>query len=450
MDIFPVSNCTERKRLTFWCIDCIIGSYSGNELDAAVKGEKIMIWHKKRLCLLGLGLLLLYGCIPAQGIDTQEIKDTGISVEEKCLEKGLACYKNGNLDPAILLFAECLKLNPDNQQARKLFEEALKMKGGDEKGVKKIPFEEEKQPSKQPILVKEEVKAKNDPAMNIKADSLKPLIAQQKSSLEKTKKELLSHSKEGLEEIELPQPKLIEKGTPTEQAKVVDEKQIMDFNFAMDMYNKGLFDAAVAEFKTMLDKYPCSILKEKILYLLANSLIKAKKYPEAIDTAKRLIDINGEFVSDGLYQLAQAYDESGNLKQAQVEYLKAASYGNTNGMTSVTKNVRKFLDETPPYPSPRDELIIKSHLSAGNAYKNDGEYERSLSEYYQVIKDYPKTEASAEAYFRIGEVYQNAYRIRDFQKAYDAYQKIVKQYPLSPWLKKAKKQADYLWENYLR
>ncbi|MFH1097821.1 MAG: tetratricopeptide repeat protein [Candidatus Desantisbacteria bacterium] len=407
----------------------------------------MMIWYKKRLYLLGLGLLLLYGCIPAQGVDTQEIKDTGTSVEEKYLEKGLACYKNGNLDSAILLFAECLKLNPDNQQARKLFEEALKMKGMDEKGAEKIPFKEETQPLKQPFSVNNNA----IPSMNIKADSLTPLIAQQKSSLEKTKKELSSHRREGLKEIELPQPDgtSIEQAK-AEQAKAIDEKQVMDFNFAKDMYNKGLFDAATAEFKSLLDKYPGSILKEKMLYLLTNSLIKAKKYPESIDTAKRLIDINGEFANDGLYQLAQAYEMSGNLKQAQVEYLKAASYGNTNSMTSVTKNVRKILDETPPYPSPRDELIIKSHLSAGNAYKNDGEYERSLFEYYRVITDYPKTEAPADAYFRIGEIYQNAYRIRDFQKAYDAYQKIVKQYPLSPWAKKAKKQADYLWENYLR
>ena len=431
----PINLCILRGK--FLCLSSY--NYSANELDITIKGVKMIIWHKNRLCLLGLGLLLLYGCIPAQGVDTQEIKDTGTSVEEKCLEKGLAYYKNGNLDSAILLFAECLKLNPNNQQARKLFEEALKMKGGEEKGIKKNPFEEETQPLKQPFTEK-------PPSMNIKADTLAPLIAKQKSSLEKTKKELSSHPKEGLKEIELP----IGNGTPTEQEKVINEKEAMDFNFARDMYNKGLFDAAAAELKTMLDKYPNSILKEKMLYLLTNSLIKAKKYPEAMDTAKRLVDINGEFANDGVFLLAQAYEESGNLKQAQVEYLKSASYGNTNGMTNVPKNVRKFLDETPPYPTPGNELIIKSHLSAGNAYKNDGEYERSLSEYYRVITNYPKAGAAAEAYFRIGEVYQNAYRIRDFQKAYDAYQKIVKQYPLSPWAKKAKKQADYLWKNYLR
>ncbi|MFH1860424.1 MAG: tetratricopeptide repeat protein [bacterium] len=436
----------------------------------------MITWHGNRLCLLCLGLLLLGGCIPDQGVDSQGVKDTGISVEEKYMEKGIAYYKNGNLDPAILLFAECLKLNPNNQKARKLFEEALKMKGGEEKGAEKIPLEEGTQASsgkttteglESPILIsppeqltetippisaKKNVITKKPPALSVDAANLEPLITQQKGSVEKIKKELSSQHKEEMKE---PESKPVEKGTPTESKvesrKVIDDQQVKDFNFARDMYAKGLFDAAAAELKTLLDKYPNTILKEKILYLLANALIKAKKYPEAMDTAKRLIDapLAGEFKNDGLFLLAQAYDESGNLKQAQIEYLKVAMSEKSAGI-NIAQHIRKFLDETAPCPTPIDELTTKARLSAGDAYKKDGEYERSLFEYHRVINDHPEASFAAEAYFRIGEVYQKAYRVRDFQKAYEAYQKIVKQYPTSPWAKKAKKQADYLWENYLR
>ncbi|MFH1963253.1 MAG: tetratricopeptide repeat protein [bacterium] len=430
----------------------------------------MITWHGNRLCLLCLGLLLLVGCIPAQGVDSQEIRDTEISVEEKYMEKGLAYYKNGNLDPAILLFAECLKINPSNQKARKLFEEALKMKGGEEKGAEKIPLELEEEkaqtgsedkkqsvgadlcvfPDKQGTQTKIGATAKKVPTMRVDAANLEPLITQQKGSVEKIKKEISSHHKEEMKE---PESLPVEKGTPTESKvesrKVIDDQQVKDFNFARYMYTKGLFDAAAAELKTLLDKYPNSILKEKILYLMANALIKAKKYPEAIDAARKLIDINSEFKNDGLFLLAQAYDESGNLKQAQIEYLKSAMSEKPVSI-NIAQNIQKFLDETAPCPTPIDELTIKAHLSAGDAYKKDGEHERSLFEYYRVITDHPEASSAAEAYFRIGEVYQKAYRVRDFQKAYEAYQKIVKQYPTSPWAKKAKNQADYLWENYLR
>lgn len=416
------------------------------------------------LCLLGIGLFLLYGCIPDQNICSQE----GVSIEEKYLEKGLAYYKDGNLDAAILLFAEYLKVNPHDQKARKLFEEALKMKDGEGREAKKIPLELENKtqtgltvsnhtPEVEKIPVTEGTQtssAKTEAIdrkitpIQVDANKLEPLIAKQKGSVEKIKKELSTNRKEELKEPELSEPSPVE--SKVESQKIIDSQQANNFSFAKDMYSKGLFNAAATEFKTLLDKYPNTILKEKILYLLANALIKAKKYPEAIDTAKKLMDINGEFKNDGTFLLAQAYDESGNLKQAQAEYLKAAMSEKPVDTKVVAPNVRTFLDKTSPYPTAVDELIMKAHLSAGDAYKKDGEYERSLFEYNRVINDHPKSAFAAEAYFRIGEVYQKAYRVRDFQKAYDTYQKIVKHYPNSPWSKKAKKQADYLWENYLK
>ncbi|MDI6781188.1 MAG: tetratricopeptide repeat protein [bacterium] len=417
-----------------------------------------MIIHSKtKSCLTGLWLLLLSGCIPDQSIGLQEIKDTGGSVEQECLEKGLACYKEGNLDSAIFLFAECLKINPNNQEARKLFEEGLKMKDGKEKGVEKVPLESEEKAqeikSQQAAIQKIPVKqGTQTPSVSTasttkKVDTakLEPLFTKQKGSVEKIKKELSAHRKEELKEPELPKSK-----PEIKSQKIIDYQQAKDFNFAKDIYSKGLFDAAAGEFKTFLDKYPNTILKEKILYLLANAFIKAKKYPEAIDTAKKLIDINGEFENDGIFLLAQAYDESGSLKQAQAEYLKAAMGKRPADVKGAAQHVQKFLDETAPYPTALDELTIKARLSAGNAYKKDGEYDQSLFEYHRVINDHPESASTAEAYFRIGEIYQKASRIRDFQKAYDAYQKIVKQYPHSSWAKKAKKQADYLWENYLK
>ncbi len=417
-----------------------------------------MIIHRgSKLCLLILSLFFLYGCIPDQSIGYQEIKDTKGSVEQEYLEKGLACYKEGNLDSAILLFAECLKINPNNQEARKLFEEGLKMKDGKEKGVEKVPLESEEkaqeiksqQAAIQKIPVKQGTQTPSvstaSTAKKVDTTKLEPLIAKQKGSVEKIKKELSSHRKE-----ELKEPELLEAKPNVVSQKIIDAQQVKDFNFAKDMYSKGLLDAAATELKKLLDKYPNIILKEKVLYLLSDALIKTKKYPEAIDTAKRLIDINGEFKNDGIFLLAQGYDESGNLKQAQTEYLKAAMDKKSVDVKRTTPDVQKFLNETAPCPTSVDELTIKAHLAAGNAYKKDSEYDRSLFEYHQVINNHPESESAVEAYFRIGEMYQRAYRIRNFQKAYDAYQKIVKQSPNSPWAKKAKKQADYLWENYLK
>ncbi|MEK7274409.1 MAG: tetratricopeptide repeat protein [Candidatus Desantisbacteria bacterium] len=402
----------------------------------------MIIQRGSKLCLIGLSLLLLSGCIPDQSIGLQEIKNAGGSVEQEYLEKGLAYYKDGSIEEAVLLFAECLKINPNNQEARKLFEEALKMKGGETD--KKV---ENKEAEKIPVQKGTQTTSGKTEAASKKVDTIKlePLITKQKGSLEKIQKDLSTHHKEELKEPESLKPK-----PEVKSQKIIDDQQVNNFNVAKDMYSKGLFDDAAGELKTLLDKHPNTILKEKILYLLANSLLKAKKYPEAIDTAKKLIDINGEFKNDGIFLLAQAYDESGSLKQAQTEYLKAAMCEKPADVKGTILNVRKFLDETAPYPTAVDELNITACLSAGNVYKKDGEYDRSLFEYHRIINDHPESAFAAEAYFRIGEIYQKAYPIRDFQKAYEAYQKTVKQYPNSSWSQKAKKQADYLWENYLK
>ncbi len=414
----------------------------------------MIIQHGSKLFLLGLGLLLLYGCIPDQSMVSKEIMNAEESADEKYLKKGLEYYKNGNLDSAVLLFAEYLKINPNNPKAHNLFEETLKMLDGEKKGAEKVPLKQGSEISNQELEVENIPVKEGTQTSSIKTKvaskkvdtiKLEPLITKQKDSVEKIKKELSSNRKEELKE---PESKPVE--NKVESRKIIDSGQVKDFNFAKDMYSEGLFNDAATEFKIFLDKYPNTILKEKILYLLVNIFIKAKKYSEAIDTAKKLIDINGEFKNDGIFLLAQVYDESGNLKQAQVEYLKVAMGGKPADIKWVSTDVQKFLNETAPCPTAVDELTIKACLAAGDAYKKDGEYERSLFEYNRTIKDYPESAFAAEAYFRIGEVYQKASRIRDFQKAYETYQKIVKQYPNSPWAKKAKKQADYLWENYLK
>jgi tetratricopeptide (TPR) repeat protein len=411
-------------------------------------------WMRGRIIVIPLLLCLGYftGCITPevqQKIKPQDVEPTNIALDEEYLNRGLAYYKEGKLDQAIVLFGECLKLNPDNQKARRLFEEALKKKGGEEKGAKKVKFEKIQQ---QPVEVEEEIQQeifispeeKAEEILKIKTDALNELIAQKQTVIKDIEKELLQQHKEELQEEELPK-------ISKEDVQKEIRGPVPDFNFAKEMYSKGLFEAAAAELESILMKYPDTVLKEKVLYLLTDTLIKSKKYDKAIDVAQRLIDIDGEFKNDGIFMLAKGYECTGKLDEAQTNYLKAAKYKKPKyNKKKIDKKIQNFLDAIEPYPTPKDKLIPMAHLAAGEVYKQDKEYERSLFEYQQVIANYPDTEFAADAYFRIGEIYYKVYQVRDFQKAYEAYQKVVTQYPDSKWAKKAKMRAEYLWENYLR
>lgn len=76
---------------------------------------------------------------------------------------------------------------------------------------------------------------------------------------------------------------------------------------------------------------------------------------------------------------------------------------------------------------PREPDPAKAMIELGIKYCNERKYEQAIAEYEQVLSRFPGTNSSAEAQFRIANVYHWALKMPD--KALNLYQAVIDNYP---------------------
>jgi TolA-binding protein len=195
------------------------------------------------------------------------------------------------------------------------------------------------------------------------------------------------------------------------------------------------------------------VFAEKINYFIGECYFEAKNYGEALNAYRRIIEEfpEGLFEKSAKLMVAKSLEKQEKYDDAISEYLRlleVLEYEKTKPKKE--KPVKKILKKIGPFPIDSKRFYPGIYLGLGNSYRGKKEYKRALIEYFKVATRYPQAkEEAAEANFFIGQIYDKVYKIRDYEKAIDAYNRVIKKYPKSIWAGEAKRRKKYIKDNYL-
>jgi TolA-binding protein len=207
---------------------------------------------------------------------------------------------------------------------------------------------------------------------------------------------------------------------------------------------------AVTGLEAFLEAKPKSKYADQVLFLLGTASLrlgdeaKAVKYLEML--AKRfpnnVLRLNADL------ELADLYVERGEFDKAMAIYkrLDSVSLNSSDSVRYLTKlslvyvkmgkykDALKVIDRLEGY-----ELDTKTEASQmlleAASYNGTGSIDKALDTYQTVTARYPRSEYAAEAYFRLGEIYQNT--LDSLTVAREKYDQVTRQYPNSPFAQDA-------------
>jgi len=202
-------------------------------------------------------------------------------------------------------------------------------------------------------------------------------------------------------------------------ANFSSEKHIDAAHYALGWayFKQNNYAQAIPELQQFLDRYRDT--SEDIPYRLdaqlrlADSYYALKRFPEAIRIYTQ-VAAGGEDYA--LYQIGQAYSNSGDAFQAIITF-------------------RKLLVDYP-----QSDYRQEAQYSLGYLYFQNQEYERAEQEYSSLIEDYPRDPLAAKAQYSIGDALFNA---GNFEASVAAYQKVLERYPNSPFVADAATSIQY-------
>jgi TolA-binding protein len=87
-----------------------------------------------------------------------------------------------------------------------------------------------------------------------------------------------------------------------------------------------------------------------------------------------------------------------------------------------------------------EELYLK-----GESAQKDGEYDKALETYQELMRTYPDSVRTPEAYYAVGTIYQN-YK-NDNRSALNAYRDLVAKYPHHPASSNAAFLVGFMYDN---
>jgi len=87
-------------------------------------------------------------------------------------------------------------------------------------------------------------------------------------------------------------------------------------------------------------------------------------------------------------------------------------------------------------------LYPEEEYAYAKKYLANGEFEKAITAYRQLINDFPRTSYLTEAWFMIGYTYNN--NMNDTAKAAETYRYLIKNYPKSEFTPSAKFELEHL------
>lgn len=213
---------------------------------------------------------------------------------------------------------------------------------------------------------------------------------------------------------------------------------------------------AVEVLQDFLASYKKSKFREEALYLLGTNLIQeqggedraaevlaqlSREYPKGVFTRKAKIDMARLFLAKGEYERsASLYREvlaskANSAMEIEAKIELARAY-NEMGKYGEALAIAGEMDEEVLKPAKKAQQM----LIEAAAYAGLDSLSRSIDIYRSVAARFPKSNFAAEAYFRLGRIYQD--RLDSLETARGLYDKVTKAYAKSDLAREAVKRSS--------
>lgn len=266
---------------------------------------------------------------------------------------------------------------------------------------------------------------------------------------------------------------------PTKDLKLKSAYQIIAFNRAVELHQKGEYDKAIEAFK-LVAKYPINDdISAKGIYWTADATYRKKQYKNALALYRKFLTMPSNYLSDlradAKYNIGYCYvmlKDDTQSKDAFSDYLstpglkangkKADAYmrlgdacyllkDNVKAIeayTAVLGLKKGFEDQALYYLArlqglqgnriariqhlqdiinnyPTSTYVQNAVYDVATTYYNNNENEKAMRYFEQLVKDYPKSIQLKDALHNIGNIY---FKKGDFVKAESYFKRVLSEY----------------------
>ncbi len=215
------------------------------------------------------------------------------------------------------------------------------------------------------------------------------------------------------------------------QAQGIQEATSQDFDNAVTLFNKGLFEESIDEFKYFIQNHKNHQLVTTANYYLA----RAKAKTDSVNKSVHLEEFIDDFPFSGyssklLFDLGQQADSAGHYQEAETYYNRALKLGldkkksakayywmgeSAASDSNFVQARQHFMTLADKYP--QSEWAAKALYARGRLYLSENKYDSS-SVAFEILKDrYPNNEMTRRVGTALGESYYQQGRYKEAIKA---------------------------------
>lgn len=205
-------------------------------------------------------------------------------------------------------------------------------------------------------------------------------------------------------------------------------------------------DLALEAFANVEREFPKSGYVDDVYFIKGKLARKDGELQKAIEQFDRYLDRfpGGDSAALAMFSTGQCYEELGDFPNAFKRYRSVKKYGpsrrlefeaalSSGSAVLQTDSVAlgmKILSDLAGDERYFSELA-RIRLKIADGFLREDSTDKSIEEYKAIAQDNPKTPESAEAFYRLGLIYQNY--LFDITKAKDAFAKVQSEYPQSDY-----------------
>src|SRR5690606_27994588 len=178
------------------------------------------------------------------------------------------------------------------------------------------------------------------------------------------------------------------------------------YQYAQALYKAGKTEQALAEFKTLQERFPDSDYADESLFTIAWIHFQQGDYKQAIQSYKNVLQVypKSPLAPMVFYSIGDAYFNSGDYKSAIENYeIVMSDYPTSNYVFDAVNGIQY------------------SYVAQGN-------HQKAISFIEQFVSRNPGLSFSDQVFFKKGEIY---YSVRNYEAAKSAYQEFISSYPKS-------------------
>lgn len=201
--------------------------------------------------------------------------------------------------------------------------------------------------------------------------------------------------------------------------KMKKRKSEVCFELGEIKFEEGEYAEAISYYKRMLEQYPKDELNPEAQFSIGQGYFELKDFTQAKENFSKV----------------RKYEKQGDLLYQSIYWTGESAYS----LKDYKEGLNIFLDLS------REKKYTKYlpglELKMAEGYKLSDSLDQALKKYEEISLAFPRTEESAEAYYRAGLI--NLEEKRDLKKAQELFDKIKTDRPASPFARLSlEKSAD--------